>query len=223
MLCLGANCGPSTKLRRSPPQLCIWVQACETIAVSQRRREDTQEACAALAAALGAVANGDKSALRQVYERTSPKLMGICLRILNDRNEAEDVLQEVYVSVWTRAGSFDAGRASAIVWLATIARNRAIDRLRAQRARPGASPVEEAAELADERPDGFAAAVEREEGERIHHCLSTLEIRVQEVIRTAFFDGLSYSELATRAGVPLGTMKSWIRRGLQRLKICLEA
>jgi RNA polymerase sigma-70 factor (ECF subfamily) len=148
--------------------------------------------------------------------------MGICLRILKDREEAEDVLQEVYVSIWSRAGSFDPARASPITWLATIARNRAIDRLRARRARAENPPLEEALEVADDRPDGFAAAVEVQEGERVQHCLSTLDNRAQEMIRTAFFDGLSYSDLATRAGVPLGTMKSWIRRGLQRLKDCLE-
>lgn len=167
-------------------------------------------------------AAGDRDALRHVFDSTSAKLMGICLRILKDRDEAEDVLQDVYVSIWSRAGSFEPGRASPITWLATIARNRAIDRLRSRRARAENPPLEEALEVADGRPDGFAVAVEREEGERVHHCLSTLEGRAQEMIRTAFFDGLSYSELAARAGVPLGTLKSWIRRGLQRLKDCLE-
>lgn len=172
--------------------------------------------------ALRSTAAGDRAALRQVFDRTSAKLMGICLRILKDRDEAEDVLQEVYVSIWSRAASFDPAKASPVTWLATIARNRAIDRLRARRSRGETAPVEEVLDLADERPDGFALAAERQEGERIHHCLSTLEGRAQEMIRTAFFDGLSYSDLAARAGVPLGTMKSWIRRGLQRLRDCLE-
>lgn len=188
--------------------------------MSQRGQD--HDAHAALAVALGAVALGDRSALKKVYERTSAKLMGICLRILKDRAEAEDVLQEVYLSIWKRAGSFDAARASPIVWLATIARNRSIDRLRALRVRGGASPVEEAAGIADDGPDGFATAAERQEGERIRYCLSTLESRTQDMIRSAFFDGLTYTELAVRAAVPLGTMKSWIRRGLQRLKVCLE-
>lgn len=191
--------------------------------MSEGTSEQRKDAQAVLVGALRDAASGDRSGLQLIYERTSAKLMSICLRILKDRDEAEDVLQEVYVSIWRRAGSFDATRSSPIAWLATIARNRAIDQLRSRRSRPGASPVEEAAELADDRPDGFAAAVERQEGDRIHYCLSTLEDRTKEVIRTAFFDGLSYSELATRAGVPLGTMKSWIRRGLQRLKSCLEA
>lgn len=183
--------------------------------------DDRKEAQAALVAALRAAAGGDRDALRNVFDRTSGKLMAICLRILNDRDEAEDVLQEVYVSVWTRAASFDPARASPVTWLATIARNRAIDRLRSRRSRGLAAPVEEALELADDRPDAFAAAAEREDGERIHHCLGTLEPRTQKLIRIAFFEGLSHSELATRLGEPLGTVKSWIRRGLQSLKKCL--
>jgi RNA polymerase sigma-70 factor (ECF subfamily) len=196
---------------------------CKTLAVSSSgaRVSDTA-AQAALSAALRAAARGDRKALRDVFDRTSAKLMGICLRILKDREEAEDVLQEVYVSIWSRAGTFDPGKASAITWLATIARNRAIDRLRSRRSRAGSAPVEEIMELADDRPDGFAVVAAKDEGERIHHCLSTLETKLQEMIRVAFFDGLSYSDLAARAGVPLGTMKSWIRRGLQRLRDCLE-
>jgi RNA polymerase sigma-70 factor (ECF subfamily) len=196
---------------------------CKTPAVTSSgpRFSDTA-AQAALSAALRAAAGGDRMALRDVFDRTSAKLMGICLRILKDREEAEDVLQEVYVSIWSRAGTFDPGKASAITWLATIARNRAIDRLRSRRSRAGSAPVEEIMELADDRPDGFAVVAAKDEGERIHHCLSTLEGKSQEMIRVAFFDGLSYSDLAARAGVPLGTMKSWIRRGLQRLRDCLE-
>jgi RNA polymerase sigma-70 factor (ECF subfamily) len=78
-------------------------------------------------------------------------------------------------------------------------------------------------DMADEQPDGFDLAAAKDEGARVHHCLSTLEGKAQEMIRVAFFDGLSYSDLAARAGVPLGTCKSWIRRGLQRLRDCLEA
>ena len=172
--------------------------------------------------ALHEAGGGNRAALHQVYERTSAKLMGICLRILHDRNEAEDVLQEVYISVWRRAGTFDPARSSPLTWLSTIARNKAIDRLRARRAPVTDAPYAEAMDVADDRPDGFAVAAEREDGERILFCLSTLEERTREMIRSAFFDGLTYSELAARAAVPLGTMKSWIRRGLQRLKVCLE-
>lgn len=172
--------------------------------------------------ALRAVAAGDRAALRILFDSTSAKLMGVCLRILKDREEAEDVLQEIFVTVWHRAESFDPARASAITWLATMARNRAIDRLRSRRSRGEAAPVEEAAQLADEGPDGFAAAAAKEERGRLQLCMGELEGRSRSMIRAAFFEGLTYSDLSERAGVPLGTMKSWIRRGLQQLRRCLE-
>ena len=185
-------------------------------------RPQIKAAHASLVTALTGIAGGDRQALHQVYESTSAKLMGVCLRILGDRNEAEDVLQEVYISVWNRAGTFDSSRSSPLTWLSTIARNKAIDRLRSRRSHLADAPYDEVLELADDSPDGFTAASTREEGERIHYCLSTLENRTRDIIRVAFFEGLTYSELAARVGVPLGTVKSWIRRGLQRLKACLE-
>src|SRR5215510_14602187 len=97
-----------------------------------------------LAAALVRVASGDRAALRLVYQDTSAKLFGVCLRILNDRSEAEDVLQDVYVTVWRKAASFDPARASPITWLVAIARNRAIDRLRASAVSRRAEPIENA-------------------------------------------------------------------------------
>src|SRR5215468_6198373 len=105
-----------------------------------------------LAAALVRVAAGDRAALRMVYQDTSAKLFGVCLRILNDRSEAEDVLQDVYVTVWHKAGSFDPGRASPITWLVTIARNRAIDRLRASALRRRMEPIEAADVVSDPAP-----------------------------------------------------------------------
>src|ERR1700731_2605277 len=99
-----------------------------------------------LAAALVRVAGGDRAALRIVYQDTSAKLFGVCLRILKDRSEAEDVLQEVYLTVWRKAASFDPGRASPITWMVAIARNRAIDRLRAAAGRPRREPIDTAGE-----------------------------------------------------------------------------
>ncbi|RST32131.1 sigma-70 family RNA polymerase sigma factor [Sphingomonas ginkgonis] len=169
------------------------------------------------------MADGDRQALQTVYEMTSAKLFGICFRILGDAEEAEDALQEVYVSLWRRAGSFDPDRASPISWLASFARNRAIDRLRSARRSRDTAPIEAAANVGDDRPSAFAVAAQTEEETRLHRCLDTLEEHSRVSIRTAFFDGLTYSQLAGRAEVPLGTMKSWIRRGLQQLRACLEA
>ena len=177
---------------------------------------------AALSEALRRVAGGEKSALETVYSTTSAKLFGICLRILGDRQEAEDVLQEVYVNVWRRAGSFDPARASPITWLATLARNRAIDRLRVLRRTTGSEPADAALDMADPSPDALAALESREDAKRLAGCMGELEEPTVGAIRAAFFGGLTYSELAERMDVPLGTMKSWIRRGLMKLKECLQ-
>lgn len=183
----------------------------------------TDEAREALVSALAAVARQDRAALRRVYDLTSAKLFGICLRICGDRGSAEDVLQAVYLKIWDRAGRFDAARASPITWLATIARNSAIDWRRSAVAR-GLGAVRgggEALAVADEAPLADQQLLAGEAEVRLHRCLGELEARGQSCIRAAFFDGLTYAELAAQENVPLGTMKSWIRRGLMRLKDCL--
>lgn len=127
---------------------------------------------ARLVAALGAVAGGDRDALRQVYQDTSAKLYGVCLRILNDTAEAEDVLQDIYLTIWRRAGAFEPERGlSPITWLVAIARNKAIDRLRAT-ARPRAlRPLEEAAEVADGGPAPSARVEAADEAAALSRCL----------------------------------------------------
>lgn len=177
---------------------------------------------AELARSLSLVATGDRAALQDVYRRTSGKLFGVCLRILNDRSEAEDVLQEIYINVWRKAGQFDADRASPITWLATLARNRAIDRLRS-RGRRDTRPIDDAAEVADDRPSALDELSRSEDAKRLDGCLSELDPAHEKAVRTAFFEGLTYDELARRVGVPLGTMKGWIRRSLMKLKACLES
>lgn len=175
-----------------------------------------------LAAALVRVAGGDRLALRVVYQDTSAKLFGVCLRILKDRNEAEDVLQEVYVTVWRKAGTFDPGRASPITWLVAIARNRAIDRLRSTAASRRMEPIEAADALSDPAPGAVERIELAEEHQRLARCLGELEARHASAIRAAFLEAATYEELAARMGVPLGTMKSWIRRSLLKLRVCLE-
>ncbi len=181
---------------------------------------DPAEARARLCAALERVGAEDRDAFREVYALTSAKLFGICLRICGERTGAEDVLHEVYLTIWKRAGAFEPGRASPISWLATIARNRAIDWVRAKGVRP-TRPIEDAALIADETPDQFSIAQRDETSRRLHDCLDALEERQRDAIRTAFFDGMTYAELAAAKGVPLGTMKSWVRRGLMQLKGCV--
>ena len=176
----------------------------------------------AVAPLLARVANGDQGAFASLYESTSGRLLGICLRVLSDRAEAEDVLQEVYVTVWNKASNFDAGRARAMTWLGTIARNRAIDRLRALPTPSTRASIEIAEATPDLGPTPAAHAETADDRMRLNVCLDKLEPRRQVLIRTAFFDGATYEELASRSGSPLGSIKSWIRRGLMQLKACLE-
>ena len=172
--------------------------------------------------ALAKVAAGEVEALEEVYRRTGAKLLGVISRIVHDAQEAEDVLQEVYLTIWRRAGSFDPGRGvSPITWLAAIARNRAIDRLRSGKARP-VQPIEAADNIADDAPSAFERLSRLEDGQRLAACLEGLEANRARAIRTAFFDGLTYEAVAGRLGAPVGTVKSWIRRGLAELKACLE-
>ncbi|MGN6278789.1 MAG: sigma-70 family RNA polymerase sigma factor [Sphingomonas sp.] len=182
---------------------------------------DPDDARARLVDALIRTGEEDHAAFRDLYRLTSAKLFGICLRICGERSAAEDVLNDVYLIIWKRAGAYQPGRASPISWLATIARNKAIDWVRAKKARP-THPVDEAAAVVDPAP-GQAEVTQRDEASRrLHECLDTLDDRARDAISTAFFDGLTYAELAERKGVPLGTMKSIVRRGLMQLRGCVD-
>jgi RNA polymerase sigma factor (sigma-70 family) len=176
---------------------------------------------AELAGWLLRIARGERKALEALYRLTSAKLFAICTRILNDRAEAEDVLQEVYLTIWNKAAQFDVERGlSPMTWLISIARNRALDRLRAKRQRFGG--LDEAAEIADLSPLADTMLATRQSADRLASCLQQLEGRAQAAIRAAFFGGQTYEILAKTAEIPLGSMKSLIRRGLMRLKLCLE-
>ena len=175
-----------------------------------------------IAAALGRIPGGDRAALQTVYRLTSAKLFGVCLRILGERGEAEDVLQEVYVTVWRKAADFDPGRASPMTWLIAIARNRSIDRLRASRQSRRMEPIDAAATVADSTAGADSALEMAQDHARLHDCLDGLAGHERTALRGAFFDGNTYEELSERMKVPLGTMKSWIRRAMIKLKNCLE-
>lgn len=175
----------------------------------------------ALKTALARVAEGDRAALRDIYDDTCDKMFGICLRVAKDREAAKDVLQEVYVKVWRRAGRYDPAKASPITWIAAIARNSAIDSLRRRRP-PEVSDEQAFIEATDPDPDAEARAIASDESARIEDCLQELDGKHAQCIREAFFDGLTHSQLAKHQAVPLGTLKSWIRRGLARLKECLD-
>jgi RNA polymerase sigma-70 factor (ECF subfamily) len=163
----------------------------------------------------------DQQAFTELYDRTSSKLFGVCLHMLRDRGEAEEALQETYAAVWRHAARFDATRASAMTWLVALSRNKAIDRLRQHREEPLDDPRE--LELAvDERPTPAENAETSQGYQRLQRCLGELELLQQSSVREAFFTGATYNQLAVRCKVPLGTMKSWIRRSLIQLRQCLD-
>lgn len=177
---------------------------------------------AALVDLLDRIGAGDQSSLKSLYEATSAKLFGVILRILIERGEAEDVLQEVYITVWRKAAEFDATRASPITWMVTIARNRAIDRLRAKGSRP-TTTLDAAAEVRDTAPAADTLIDTATDARRISAALGTLDPKHAAIIRSAYFEGLTYESLSEREGVPVGTLKSWVRRGLMRMRTVLEA
>ncbi len=174
-------------------------------------------------ALLAQVAMGNRAAFETLYRDTSSRLFGICLRVLSQRAEAEEVLQEVYTSVWRKAGQFDAGRAGAMNWLSMMARNKSIDRLRAVPGRGAHTKVEMAEQIEDPGASPSQQAETMTDRARLEKCLKELEPKRHSLIRAAFFDGSTYEELAARIEAPLGSVKSWIRRGLMQLRECLES
>jgi len=162
----------------------------------------------------------DRAAFDLLYRQTSAKLFGVCLRVLHDRGDAEEALQEVFVKVWTKADRFAVSDLSPISWLVAIARNHAIDRIRARR-KPAAD-IDAALDVADPAPGPEAAVVAGGESERIYQCLDELEQDRAAAVRGAYLNGESYAELAERHKVPLNTMRTWLRRSLLKLRECLE-
>ena len=181
---------------------------------------ETAAASRELVPLLSGIAAGDRSALATLYQRTSAKLYGICTRILPSEDDAQEVLQDVFLTVWRKADRYDENRASPITWLAVMARNKAIDRLRARSL--ATAGLDAVADLADDRPSALEVIEQGEDRARLARCLDQLDSNQGAMIRAAFLDGATYAELAARETVPLGTMKSWIRRGLMRLRSCLE-
>ena len=174
---------------------------------------------------LRAVARGDEAAFARVYDRYAPILLGLMLRILRSRPEAEDVLQEVFLQVWQQARSFDPARGRAFTWLATLARSRAIDRLRAvdsreraaqRSAEDGRAPASGSHGWADEE------AVRAERAEAVRAALAELPEEQRQVLVLAYLDGMSQSEIAAAKNQPLGTVKTRTRTGLRKLSDALR-
>ncbi|MFO0991872.1 MAG: sigma-70 family RNA polymerase sigma factor [Hyphomicrobiales bacterium] len=163
----------------------------------------------------------DRAAFDQLYARTAAKLYGVCLRILNDRSEAEDALQDVFIKIWRKADSYAVSELSPITWLVAVARHQAIDRIR--KGRPRTAELDEAINVPDERQaDPESLAIATGQKQKIDGCLGELEPDRAAAVRGAYLDGLSYAELAQRHAVPLNTMRTWLRRSLMKLKDCLR-
>lgn len=186
----------------------------------ERSQSDAEEA-----ALLRSVAGGDERAFASIYDRYSPILFGLMLRILHSRAEAEDVLQEVFLQVWQQARSFDETRGRAFTWLVTLARSRAIDRLRAADSRERAA--RRSAEDAPPAPasEGWAddAAISSERAGVVRRALAELPEEQRQVLLLAYLEGMSQSEIAAAKGQPLGTVKTRTRSGLRKLSELLRA
>ena len=168
---------------------------------------------------------GDSAALEELYDRHAGLLYSVILRIVRESSDAEDVLQETWVQAWRRAAAYDGARGTVAAWLLTIARSRAIDRSRSLRSRQSAETAAEAHEAARPAPasDPARDAAHRRTHERVHAALETLAPQQREVLALAYFGGLSQSEISERCGAPLGTVKSWVRQGLKRLRELIPA
>jgi RNA polymerase sigma factor (sigma-70 family) len=191
-----------------------------------------------LAQLLGRAGLGDRRAFAELYDKTSGYLFGVVLRIQRDRAIAEELLQEIYVTLWRSAAGFDAARSQPLTWLTHIARNRAIDSLRRAETQPralslpaGAGDGEGDADDAQRRaieavPDEAAGPFDllrqASEARQLGQCMEHLSAAQRQSVALAFYDGLSHAEVAERLQQPLGTVKSWVRRALLALKSCLD-
>lgn len=166
------------------------------------------------------VAGGDVDAFIRVYNATSAKLFGIVVRILGRGDLAEEILQEVYLKIWQRAKDFDAARASPITWLATIARNRALDEGR----RRGMSSIEDLPSVLEvaSGEDIVGDFLAQDELRRLHLGLARLPVDQRRVVELVYFEGLAREEVARRVGASTATVNSWLRSGLKQLKGALE-
>jgi RNA polymerase sigma-70 factor (ECF subfamily) len=203
-------------IRREEMRVCACVENRSGGTISQKGIDGMDE----LATLLERVALRDRRAFAHLYGLASPKLFGIALRILRDRTEAEEALQEIFIKVWQRAERYEPDQGSPMTWMGTIARNHAIDLIRARK--PQASDLDEAFDIASSEPGPEAMAINASEGSRIERCMQTLESDRADAVRKAYIEGLSYQELADFYKIPLNTMRTWLRRSLLKLRECLD-
>lgn len=189
-------------------------------AISMNQHLDAQ-----LIALIARIGQGDQQALRELYDLTSGKLYGLALRVVHSREHAEDVIQETYLNIWRIAMDYRAPLSPPMAWMGVIVRSRALDFLR----RRAAQHVDTSDELDDVMADTMAGdsinpldeAQASEQAWALHQCLSQLEKKQREVVSLAYLRDLSHSELAEQLHLPLGTIKTWIRRGIEQMRVCM--
>jgi RNA polymerase sigma-70 factor, ECF subfamily len=179
-----------------------------------------------LAELLGACGRGDRGAFARLYETTSPKLFGIAIRMLRREDLAEEVVQECYVSIWKNARTYTAALSAPMTWMTSIVRNRCLDSLRRPRLEVSLARDEETGDdpleaVPSEEPEPLEMLQRSSDANALATCLAALDARMRQAIVLAYFEGMSHSELASHMRQPLGTVKTWIRRGLERLRNCL--
>lgn len=175
-----------------------------------------------LAELLAATARGDRAAFARLYTATAPKLFALAIGILKRRDWAEEALQESFIRLWRSAHRFDPAKGTAMSWMVTIVRNSALSALERRPRELASEDVGEAADVADTAPDPLARTVQSSMARALLKCLEGLEESQRRSILLAYYEGLTHTELAARLAAPLGTVKSWIRRGLMHLKTCME-
>ena len=184
------------------------------------------EKSARLAALLAGVALGDQTAFAELYRQSSPHLYGVAVRILREGAAAEEILQEAFVSIWHHAGSYQAAKSQPLTWLTAIVRNRCLDQLRRRELDTVTMTNDDDEGKEFDLPSGDPTPVEMllagAEAQSVRDCVETLDAGPKQAIALAFYQGLSHAELAEHMRQPLGTVKSWVRRGLERLKSCLD-
>ncbi len=171
---------------------------------------------------LQACAQNDQKALERLYELTAPKLFGLLLRILKREDLAQDVLQEAFLKIWKHAPDYNPGKSNPMTWMTSISRNSALDRLRRVKHEAVSNSEEYLDQLVDDGPAIEARMVQSEEAKALRNCMEQLAENQRKSLQLAYFEGLTHAELAEKLKVPLGSVKTWIRRGMMSIKKCLK-
>lgn len=180
-----------------------------------------------LQALIARVALGDAQAFEQLYELSAPRLLGVAMSLLGRRERAEEAVQEAFFKIWQRADSYSVTAGPPFAWLAAVVRHQALDLLRSERRRPlefgDEEHVASLAERADERPDPLDLLEQAIDALRLHNCLQAVPQQQRRCLALAYYRGLTHTQLADQLAAPIGSVKVWLRRGLDHLRRCLDA